>query len=47
MTEPFPQKDNEFVAWYPLGLSAERVGEVWRPKRAGYYVHIPVLHRDL
>ena len=41
MTEPFPQKINEFVTWKLLGPSAERVGEVWRPKRARYYVHIP------
>lgn len=41
MTEPFSQKDNEFIAWYPLGLVGSQAQEVWRPKRAGYYVHIP------
>jgi len=41
MTEPYPNKDNEFVAWYPLGLSAAHSPDVWRQRRSGYYVHIP------
>jgi len=41
MTEPYPNKDNEFVAWYPLGLSAAHSPDVWRRRRSGYYVHIP------
>ena len=43
MSEPYSysNKDNEFVAWYPLGLVAEHSENVWQPKRAGYYVHIP------
>ncbi|MEA2998635.1 MAG: hypothetical protein QOK17_468 [Sphingomonadales bacterium] len=41
MNEPFAQKDNEFVAWYPLNLTAEGAKDVWRTRRTGYYVHIP------
>lgn len=43
MNEPYSysNKDNEFIAWYPLGLTAEHSQSVWQPKRAGYYVHIP------
>jgi oxygen-independent coproporphyrinogen-3 oxidase len=35
------KKDNEFVAWYPLGLTEEAAKTVWQPRPAGYYVHIP------
>jgi oxygen-independent coproporphyrinogen-3 oxidase len=35
------KKDNEFVAWYPLLLTPQGVADVWQPRRAGYYVHIP------
>ena len=38
---PYAYKDNEFVAWYPLALSAADVEQVWAPHRTGYYVHIP------
>jgi len=43
MNEPYSysHKDNEFIAWYPLRLAAEHSENVWHPKRAGYYVHIP------
>lgn len=41
MTSPYPSKDNEFVAWYPVNLEAAQVQEVWRRKKSGYYVHIP------
>lgn len=41
MSEVFPRKDNEFVAWYPNALSADAGETVWTPRRAAYYVHIP------
>ena len=41
MSELYPEKDNEFVAWYPCHLHSEEATAVWRPRRAGYYVHIP------
>ena len=41
MTPLFTQKDNEFVAWYPLGLTEAAAPEVWTPQRAAYYVHVP------
>ena len=41
MSEPYPEKDNEFIAWYPCHLQSEQAAAVWRPRRAGYYVHIP------
>ncbi len=41
MNEPYPYKDNEFLAWYPLGLTPDQAPKVWQRKRAGYYVHIP------
>jgi oxygen-independent coproporphyrinogen-3 oxidase len=37
----FDVKDNEFVAWYPNLLSTEGAERLWRPRPAGYYVHIP------
>ena len=41
MTPLFTEKDNEFVAWYPLGLTDAAAPEVWTPRRAAYYVHVP------
>lgn len=41
MSELFPRKDNEFVAWYPNALSVDTAATVWQPRRAAYYVHIP------
>ncbi len=41
MAAPYPKKDNEFVAWYPLDLTRDLAAAVWHRKRAGYYVHIP------
>lgn len=41
MSEPYPQKDNEFVAWYPLALSEEQAPNVWNARTTAYYVHIP------
>lgn len=41
MNHIYEEKDNEFVAWYPCRLSPENADAVWRPRRAGYYVHIP------
>lgn len=41
MSDSYPEKDNEFIAWYPCRLHSEDTGAVWRPRRAGYYVHIP------
>jgi oxygen-independent coproporphyrinogen-3 oxidase len=39
--ENWAKKDNEFVAWYPLLLTPDAAAGVWKPKPAGYYVHIP------
>lgn len=39
--ENWTKKDNEFVAWYPLGLTPEGATAVWEPRPAAYYVHIP------
>src|SRR5262245_9018783 len=41
MRRPFQTKDNEFIAWYPLGLIREAAQEVWARRRIAYYVHIP------
>ncbi len=41
MSPAYPHKDNEFVAWYPLNLSAEHAQSTWSGRRTGYYVHIP------
>ena len=41
MDDLYPQKDNEFIAWYPCSLHPEEAPAVWRRRRAGYYVHIP------
>jgi oxygen-independent coproporphyrinogen-3 oxidase len=41
MSEPFANKDNEFIAWYPLGLKAEDAKSMWAPRPAAYYIHIP------
>jgi oxygen-independent coproporphyrinogen III oxidase len=41
MGDYYSQKDNEFVAWYPLALCADQVKTAWQPRRAAYYVHIP------
>jgi oxygen-independent coproporphyrinogen-3 oxidase len=41
MSQPYPIKDNEFVAWYPLDLTAEHAQSTWVGRRTGYYVHIP------
>lgn len=40
-TPPFAEKDNEFIAWYPLTLSTDQVAALEQPRSAGYYVHIP------
>jgi oxygen-independent coproporphyrinogen-3 oxidase len=37
----YSNKDNEFIAWYPLGLTTAHSQNVWQRKRSGYYVHIP------
>jgi oxygen-independent coproporphyrinogen-3 oxidase len=37
----FSKKDNEFIAWYPPNLNKEDVADVWKPKDAAYYIHIP------
>jgi oxygen-independent coproporphyrinogen-3 oxidase len=39
--EMYKQKDNEFIAWYPNALTAERAATAWKPRRAAFYVHIP------
>lgn len=44
MTAPearYDQKDNEFIAWYPPALSSDGVADVWAPREAAFYVHIP------
>lgn len=41
MSVPYSHKENEFIAWYPLALTAENAADVWRRRRIGYYVHIP------
>lgn len=41
MSDYYPGKDNEFIAWYPACVKASEVEGVWAPRRAGYYIHIP------
>ena len=41
MTNPYLEKDNEFVAWYPVDLEARNTESVWKRRQSGYYVHIP------
>lgn len=41
MNEPYPHKDNEFIAWYPIAVTEESAKTVWTRRRAGWYVHIP------
>jgi oxygen-independent coproporphyrinogen III oxidase len=41
MHKPYERKDNEFVAWYPLGLQQKQAAEVWTKRPLAFYVHIP------
>ncbi|MET9019958.1 radical SAM family heme chaperone HemW [Actinopolymorpha sp. NPDC004070] len=45
MTTPtsrrYESKDNEFIAWYPPALEPDDGTQVWRRRRAAFYVHIP------
>lgn len=38
---PWPKRDNAFLAWYPACVNEEEVPEVWAPRTAAFYVHIP------
>jgi oxygen-independent coproporphyrinogen III oxidase len=37
----YPERDVEYVHWYPCVIGPISEEEVWRPKQFSYYVHIP------
>lgn len=37
----YPERDNEFIAWYPCALAPASEEDVWRRQASVFYVHIP------
>jgi oxygen-independent coproporphyrinogen III oxidase len=37
----WPKRDNAFLAWYPACANENEAAQVWEPRTAAFYVHIP------